>query len=72
MDKLVKKFDNIIKFSSMTYLSAEKCAELTKQIAIEFAKYIHTVSYIKVTEDESWDVYTTEELFTKFLEDYGK
>lgn len=39
MDKLVKKFDDLLKQESFIPIEAHNCAELTKQIAIEFAKY---------------------------------
>lgn len=39
MDKLVQKFEDIGCYSSFTNVTAEKCTEEARKIAVEFAKY---------------------------------
>lgn len=80
MEKLIDKFEDIVSNNIICDLgecygwkAAPICAEECKQVAIEFVTYIHTVGYMKVKENESWDIYTKEELFNKFIEEeYGK
>lgn len=75
--KSISKNDTYQEYLVKAYIKgASKSAEITQQIAIEFAKYIDSSSFY-YSEKEIWkstvteDVKTSNELFEEFLKQYN-
>lgn len=65
MNKLVKRFDDIIWDTSSEVEDCIIFAEETKKLAIEFAKWLHRTSWY-----ENEELNTSDKLFDKFIDEY--